>query len=98
MTQKVKHKVNPNFKNYSRAFKNLTTQTKIMTEHPVISMIISYDSKRVIIVTKINDAHFEVSQYNLACLSFHKTFNEIYGATPDSYIKIKDIEQNQKGD
>ena len=61
-------------------------------------MIISYDSRRAVTVTKVNDRNYQVTQYNLKKEGFPVTFTETYGGKPDSYIKMKDVEQNNQGD
>lgn len=59
-------------------------------------MLITYDSARAITVTKNSDRRYNVSQYDLK-KDFKRTFYEIYGGKPESYIKMKDIEQNSEG-
>lgn len=97
ITSSIKHRINPNFKNYNQAFKNLTQETRVGTMHPIVSMIITYDSRRAITVTKVSDKKYQVTQYSLRG-GFNVLFSEIYGGKPNSYIKMKDVEQNSKGD
>ena len=60
-------------------------------------MMITYDSSRVIAVTKINDRMYDLTQYDLRSPDLEITFNESYGGHHDSYIKMKDVEQNSVG-
>ena len=53
-------------------------------------MLISYDSSRVIMVSKKNDRESWIHMYNLE--TYEKTFEEKIGGEFDSYIKIKEVE------
>jgi hypothetical protein len=46
---------NHKFEAYKDSFKNLLKQNRILTDFPIVSMMISYDSKRFITVTKESD-------------------------------------------
>ena len=84
---------NKNFQNFDHIFKNLTLTNKVMTEYPLVSVTISFDSSRAITVTKDDETHYCVKQYDMDSqeLVFAEHF---YG----EYIKIKEIEQNDNGD
>lgn len=57
--------------------------------------MISYDSTRVIAVTKKNDTEYFIRQF---CLIQSKlVISERFGGTDESYIKMKDVEQNADG-
>lgn len=43
----------------------MTKQMTIKTSYPVISIMITYDSTRVITVTKKNDRTYFISQFDL---------------------------------
>lgn len=40
------------FKSYKTMFQNLVKQTELVTQHPIVSMIITFDSTRTICVTR----------------------------------------------
>ena len=42
---------NPRFAKYARIFTNLLKQNRVVTRFPIISIIISYDSQRAIVVS-----------------------------------------------
>ena len=84
---------NPNFENYSELFQNLTLLTPVKTQYDILSVIITYDSSRVVTVTKENDVHCVIKQYNLHDNN-KLTFEEHYYGT---YLKMKEVEQNDKG-
>lgn len=58
--------------------------------------MISYDSTRAIIVSKKREREYYVTMFDLE--SYKMTFKERVGGGPNDYIKIKDVEQNAKGD
>ena len=58
-------------------------------------MIITYDSKKVIAITKKDDAEQYVRQFDLE--SYDQTFTEMIGGKETSYIKIKEVEQTSDG-
>ena len=65
---------NAAFKSYKQLFRNLTTSAQVVTMYPIVTCMISYDSSRVITVTKKDDTEFWVRMYNPA--TAEKTFNE----------------------
>ena len=85
---------NPNFENYAELFKNLTNNNQVKTQYDIVSAMITYDSTRVVTCTKDDDIHYVIKQYDLT--NYNKsTFEEHYRG---QYIKMKDVEQNSKGD
>jgi hypothetical protein len=58
--------------------------------------MITYDSSRTIVVTKEDDTAYHIRQFNLNTQELVCT--ERYGGTENSYIKMKDVEQNSTGD
>lgn len=65
------------------------------TLYPIISLIITYDSKRIVTITKASDTAYFVKMYDLK--TFELTFEELIGNQEADdkekyYIKIKDIE------
>lgn len=48
-------KPNLQFKSYASLFENLTKAKKVATAFPILSVIITYDSSRAILVTKKDD-------------------------------------------
>ena len=93
LTDEDKLKPNPNFKNYKDNFENLIKMTSVKTKYPLVSMQITYDSKKALAVTKQSDQLSYIKMYDLeephAC-----TFVEQIKGT---YIKVKEVEQNTTG-
>lgn len=83
------------WKNYNEIFDNLTIQKKVMTSFPIVSCMITYDSTRTILVTKEDDTAYHIRQFSLTTQELVCT--ERYGGTENSYIKMKDVEQNGAG-
>ena len=81
----LKH--NPKFKNYKEVFRNLLKTVQQDTGNPIVSMIISYDSKKAIAVTKKSDDRHYILQYDLE--SYEITFRE---KIKGNYIKLKEVE------
>ena len=63
--------------------------------YPIVSMIISYDSTRAVTITKKDDRTCFVKMYGLE--TNEMTFEEKIGGGPNSYIKLKEIQQNASG-
>ena len=84
------------FKNYNDLFSGLTKSKNVTTLYPLVSCIISYNSKSAITVTKRNDREYYVKQYNLE--SYKLTFEERVGGPNAKYVKLKEVEQNPTGD
>lgn len=57
--------------------------------------MITYDSQSAITVTKKDDREYWVKQYSLE--TYALTFEEQIGGGPEQYIKLKEVEQNAKG-
>ena len=88
-------KPNKRFKNYNDIFSGLTKMKNVITLYPIVSMMITYNSKSAITVTKKNDRTYFVKMY---CLETYKmTFEEQIGDGVNSYIKLKEVEQNSDG-
>lgn len=66
-----------------------------MTAFPIVSCMITYDSTRTIVVTKEDDTAYHIRQFSLVTQELVCT--ERYGGTDNSYIKMKDVEQNSAG-
>ena len=68
--------------------------------YPLVSCMITYNSKLAITVTKKDDKEYYVKHYNLT--TYQMTFEERVGAREGStgkcYIKLKEVEQNAVGD
>ena len=58
-------KPNSKFLNYSENFKNLLSTQPVVTMYPLVSMAISYDSKKALVITKKNDRESWVSMFDL---------------------------------
>ena len=66
-----------------------------MTMYSICSMIITYDSTKVITVTRRNDSEYYVKQYDLE--TYEMTFEEMIGGNELQYIKLKEVEQSPDG-
>lgn len=64
-TQALKEVRFSKWKNYSDIFNNLTQKKDVETKWPIVSMMITYDSTRVIAVTKKNDTEYFIRQFCL---------------------------------
>jgi len=78
------------WKNYNDIFDDLTVQKNVMTQFPIVSCMITYDSTRTIVVTKEDDTAYHIRQFSLTTQELVCT--ERYGGTENSYIKMKDVE------
>ena len=58
-------------------------------------MMLSYDSSLAITVTRKNDRECWIKMYDLE--TYELSFEEKVGGKPDSYIKVKEVEQNFAG-
>ena len=77
----------------SDVFDNLTVKTNMGTDHPLVNVVITLDSKNCIAIAQKSDEHFEIQGY---CLSHkHRIFTtEVKG----KYLRMNLIEQNATGD
>ena len=53
-------KPNPRFKNFNDLFSGLTKSKNVVTMYPIVSCIITYDSRSVLTVTKASDREYYV--------------------------------------
>jgi hypothetical protein len=83
-------KPNKRFKNFNDVFSGLTKSKNVVTKHPIIDCIITYNSKSAITVTKRGDREYYVTSYSLE--SYAVTFEERIGGLETSYIKLKEVE------
>ena len=67
----------------------------MITKYPLVGMSISFDSTRALTVTKKDDKESYIKMYDLNTSEL--TFEEQIGGQPDQYVKVKEIEQNSKG-
>ena len=89
-------KPNPRFKTYCDIFQNLTEQKTIKTKYPISSCAITYNSKMAITVSQKSEGEYFIKMY---CLKHGDiNFEEKIGKSSDGYIKVKEVEQNDKGD
>ena len=95
-TQMAQAKRLSKWKNYNEIFDNLTIQKTVPTSFPIVSCMITYDSTRTILVTKEDDTAYHIRQFSLTTQELVCT--ERYGGSANSYIKMKDVEQNAVGD
>ena len=87
---------NKRFKHFKETFANLTKSKNVITMYPIVTCIITYNSKSVLTVTRKSDREYYIKQYSLE--SYELTMAEMIGGEPDSYIKAKDVVQNSDGD
>ena len=88
-------KPNKRFKNYNDLFSGLTKSKNISTKYPVISCMITYDSTMAITVTQKDDREYYVHLFSLE--TYALIFDMKIGGKPDSFIKLKEVEQNSTG-
>ena len=88
-------KPNKRFKNYNDLFSGLTKSKNVTTLYPIVSCMITYDSKRAVTVTKKDDREYYVKQYSLE--TYALLFEEMVGGGPNQYIKLKEVEQSAAG-
>jgi hypothetical protein len=88
-------KPNKRFKNFNDLFSGLTKSKNVPTLYPIINCCITYNSRSAITVTIKSDREYWIKQYNLE--NYNITFEEKIGGLPDSYIKLKEVEQNAAG-
>lgn len=82
-------KPNKRFKNFNDVFSGLTRSKNVVTSFPIISCMMTYNSRSAITVTKKDDREYWVKQYSLE--TNQMTFEEKFGGLPDSYIKMKEV-------
>ena len=87
---------NPRFQSYTNLFQNFVSSQLIQTQYPVINCLISFDSEVNIIVSKKSHSEYHISMFDLK--TYEQIFDEKIGGNPESYIKVKDVEQNSAGD
>lgn len=74
-------------------FQDLTKRNYVRTDHSVINIIIAYGSKYCISLVTENDEYFELQGFDLESLG-ERLFTFPFEG---HYIKMKEIEQNDKG-
>jgi hypothetical protein len=82
-------KPNKRFKNFNDVFSGLTRSKNVVTAFPIISCIMTYNSRSAITVTKASDREYWIKQYSLE--RYEMTFEEKVGGKEDSYIKLKEV-------
>jgi hypothetical protein len=70
-------------------FSNIIKLKPVQTLFPLASMIITFDSKRAVSVTREDDETFYVKQYELTGEVVLPVFEEMITGT---YIKLKEVE------
>jgi hypothetical protein len=75
----------------------LSRSKNVKTKHPIVTCVMTYNSRSAITVTKKDDREYIIHQFSLE--NYEMTFEEVLGGIEDvSYIKISEIEQNSRGD
>lgn len=95
-TAKVVHQPNTRFSNYQSVFKNMIKTTTIPTDDAIVNCVISFDSTLSITITKKDENESTIMMHNLE--SYEQTFEMRVGGNPNQYIKVKEVEQNSRGD
>lgn len=102
-------KPNKRFKNFNDVFSGLTRSKNVLTAHPIISCVMTYNSKSAITVMKASDREYWIKQYSLE--TNQQTFEEKVGSMSEKeiedpegffngrepYIKLKEVKQNSNG-
>ena len=70
--------------------------TTIPTDDPIVNCVVSFDSTLSITITKKDEHESSIMMHSLE--SYEKTFHMQIGGNPTSYIKVKEVEQNSRGD
>lgn len=84
-------KPNKRFKIFDDIFSGLTRSKNVMTQYPIVSCMMTFNSKLAITVTKKSDREYQVHQYSLE--NYAPMFEEIYGGIDEvSYIKLSEIQ------
>ena len=86
---------NPQLTSHSHVFQNLLKTDTVITDHVICSMMMSYDSTRIISVQKKDNHESYVAQHCM--VEKTKVFYEKFGGHKESYIKIKEVAQNSSG-
>lgn len=88
-------KSNPMLKNFRDQFENLLDTVVVNTAYSILNIIISYNSKYAVAVTKKDESEYYIQMYSL--MNYALEFEEKVGGDPNDYIKIKEVEQNSSG-
>ena len=67
----------------------------VMTMYPIVSVMLTYNSKLAVTVTKKNDSEYWIKHYSLE--TYAQSFEEKVGGDVNDYIKLKEVEQNEDG-
>jgi len=59
------YKMNERFKNFAPCFNDLTKTKNIATMYPIVSVMITYNSKLAVTVSKKDDSEYYVKMYHL---------------------------------
>ena len=74
-------KPNDRFSKYKELFSHLTKSKNLPTKYPIVSCIITYNSKLAITVSKKDDQEMFIKMYNLD--TYEMTFEESVGGKPE---------------
>ena len=89
-------KPNIYFKQYRHQLNSLLKRKTIKTAYPIVSLMITHDSARVVTVTKKNERTFFVKTFSLD--THEQIFEEMVGGGETQYVKVKEVEQNEESD
>jgi hypothetical protein len=68
---------------------------QVQSIHPIMNCLISFDSTKVITVTMASDCEYWLQMYDLE--THQECFKERFGGNPNSYIKMKNVDQDAEG-
>lgn len=88
-------KPNPVFNNYKSCMEDVLKRKSILTDDAITFCDISYDSTKVILVTKNGECASNVIMFDIK--TFTQDFHETIGGQPEQYIKINKVVQNHYG-
>jgi hypothetical protein len=80
---------------YRHIFQNLLKTNSIVTQYPIMTMLISYDSQRAISVQVKSDHEAYIVQHSIQTQEL--TFKMKFGGSETNYIKLKEVQQNSLG-
>lgn len=73
-------KANPRFHNHKEIFNDMLKESSVLTTNPVNNCMITYDSKRAVIVSKKDEREYAIEMFDLE--TYEQTFMEKIGGQP----------------
>ena len=69
---------------------NMTKSMNVMTMNPLVHIMMTYNSKYAVTVSKKSNREYWVKMYDLE--TYKMVFDEKVGGNPEDYIKLKEVE------